>query len=77
MILPREVKPEKSLYVIGAKVLKILDDYHLGIIDVHLLFEMFRNENKGVSFNYFMYALDWLFIIDAIKLKETKIQKCF
>jgi len=77
MILPKEIKPEKSLYVIGARILKILEEYHLGVIDVYLLYELFKSENKNISFNYFMYALDWLFIIDSIKLKDTKIQKCF
>jgi len=78
MILPRELKPEKSLYVIGARILKILDSHPIGNIDVHLLYELFLKEYKGkTSFNYFLYGLDWLYILDSVKIKNNKIQKCF
>jgi len=77
MILPRELNPEKSLYVIGARVLGIIDDYHYGAIDVYVLYEFFKKKYpKKISFNYFLYALDWLFIINSITLNGNKVQKC-
>jgi hypothetical protein len=30
-----------------------------------------------ISYNYFIYSLDWLYIINLIDLEKNKIKKCF
>lgn len=76
MLLPIDIKPDKSLYYIGSSILKILNKESLGSIDVTILFDKYIKASKSnISFNYFLYALDWLYILNLIEVtKENKIK---
>lgn len=80
MILPQDIKPEKSLYVIGALVIKTFNNLNRRTVDIKTLYSTFLsvNNTNEISFTYFLYALDWLYIIGYIDLyNDTKIKRCF
>jgi hypothetical protein len=81
MILPIDIRPEKSLYVIGANIISLFNDENIGVIDILLLYQKFsENSEAKISFEYFLYALDWLFLLNLVKLNEninTSIERCF
>jgi len=80
MILPQDIAPEKSMYVMGSKIIHILNQEPHTIIDPQDLYNKYSYcfpETK-VTYNYFLYALDWLYIINAVELTEhIKIKKCY
>jgi hypothetical protein len=80
MIIPRGIQPEKSLYVIGASIISVLRGYDNKEIELDTLFSLFRKEYpRQISFSYFIYALDWLFLMGLIEVGgiKTRIKKCF
>ena len=79
MILPVDIKPEKSLYVIGSKIIETINNESMGIIDLQLLYDKFsKTYPESISFNYYLYALDWLFILDLIKVNgKSGIERCY
>lgn len=70
MILNTERNPKDSLYYIGAILLEILQSSKDGFYIDEL-----RNKakNKKINMSFFYYALDWLFIISKIEIKNERI----
>ncbi|WP_149242603.1 ABC-three component system middle component 6 [Dyadobacter sp. 32] len=80
MILPQDTVPEKSMYVMGGRILDILQNEPFESVDPKYIFDKYvgKNPNIDITYNYFLYALDWLFILNAIEVTEKlKIKKCF
>lgn len=81
MIIPTNTKPEKSLYVIGSKILKIMKESNMGTWDINYFYSMYCDSCKKqerASFNYFVFALIWLNLINLVDANEDgKIEKCF
>ncbi|MGG7468315.1 ABC-three component system middle component 6 [Chryseobacterium arthrosphaerae] len=78
MILSTHINPNKSLYVVGSRVIDILKGRKL--IDAQELHILYSNKYKSdnLNYNYFLYALDWLYILELIKInKNSKIKRCF
>lgn len=70
MILNTERNPKDSLYYIGAILLEILQSNKDG-----LYIDELRNKakDKKINMSFFYYALDWLFIISKIEIKNERI----
>ena len=79
MILPIDNIPEKSLYVIGSQVLNIFKNDGRDVIDLNQLYDKYQKKfNQEISFNFFLYALDWLYILNLVELTDNhKIKKCY
>ncbi len=80
MLLPQDIAPEKSLYVIGGRIIGIFNTINRRTIDIKSLYNLYYTQFKTdeINFNYFLYALDWLFMIGFIELyNNTKIKRCF
>ncbi len=80
MILPQDISPEKSLYVMGSRILQILNNEPHKAVDPKLVFDkyMLVHSDTRITYNYFLYALDWLFILNAVELTENiKLKKCY
>lgn len=78
MILPTHINPNRSLYVIGSRIIEILKLKKL--IDPQELHILYINKYRDdtLNYNYFLYALDWLFLLQLIDInKNSKIKKCF
>ncbi len=80
MITPKDILPEKSLYAIGATVISIINKAKTSEIDPEKIYQEFLSSHPiDISYNYFLYSLDWLFLIGFIELNSNKrkIKKCF
>ena len=79
MILPQDISPDKSLYVMGGRIIDILKKEPNEIVDPKYIFDKFLIiYPNNITYNYFLYALDWLFILNAIQITEnSKIRKCY
>lgn len=67
--------PQKSLYFLGAKLLENLTNDNIKFTLLGL-YESFSKQNK-IEFKKFVLILDWLFLIDSIKItKDGFIIKC-
>jgi hypothetical protein len=80
MILPQDISPEKSLYVMGSRIIQILNCEPHKTIDPKLIFDKysFNHPESKITYNYFLYALDWLYLLNAIELTDNiRIKKCY
>lgn len=67
MLLPDNIHPEISIYYNGSIILKELK---LKIIQqIFELYQKVKNINN-MSFSIFMLSLDWLYLIDIVKINE-------
>lgn len=74
MLLPDNIHPELSIYYNGAFVLEELKK-----IDNQSITDLYKNVKsyKDMSFPTFMLCLDWLYLIEAVKMNERGyIQSC-
>ncbi|MET3941985.1 hypothetical protein ABIC22_004797 [Paenibacillus sp. PvP094] len=67
MLLPNEIKPENSVYYFASLVLKEVQRKEK--LQIVLLFQ-FLKDKYGISLKIFAYCLDWLYLIEAIKIDE-------
>lgn len=77
MILPsRKLKPENSLIYIGARVLRILDEPKT-VSRVWQEINENRHNTDFIDFSYdwFVLALDLLFLMHSIELREGRIRR--
>jgi hypothetical protein len=70
MIISNLSAPYKSLYVIGANILTILQSNVKKTIDPLELFDEFKVTNQNISIAYFNFGLDWLYMTGSIELTE-------
>ena len=81
MIIPKDIKPEKSLYTIGANIISLLKTEQMGIYDISLLYNKLITtfpDYKRLSFNYFTYAIIWLYLSNILSLNEEgDLVRCF
>ena len=80
MLLPQDVSPEKSLYVIGGQIIQAFNIYKRRIIEPKVLYDNYISlyNIDAISYSYFLYALDWLYIMGFIEVyNDTKIKRCF
>jgi len=62
--------PKMSLYYIGAQILKILKNESVNTItDIYRF--LYRNER--ISYDLFILAIEWMFIINLIDVKDEVI----
>lgn len=78
MILPEETAPMKCLYFIGAQIIQIVhQDIKGTLYDVEEIYDRLRTSQK-ISFDRYIYALTWLFLIGSFDLSnEGLLKKCF
>lgn len=76
MILGKDIKPDRQIYNIGAFVIEVLQSMEDSEMDFLVVFEELKKK-ISVSFNTFMLALDWLFLLGAIENNNGRIKKCF
>ncbi|MBC2850301.1 hypothetical protein H5J22_02440 [Cetobacterium sp. 8H] len=70
MILNVERNPKDSLYYIGAILLEILQNNKEGLYVDELIK---KAKDRKINISFFYYALDWLFIISKIEIKNERI----
>ena len=76
MILNQDIKPEKQAYYLGSKILSALKDDPSKQVQLLNVFEQVNKQEK-VSYHAFSMAMNWLYLIGAIELKERTLIKCF
>ncbi|OQX79069.1 MAG: hypothetical protein B6D64_05435 [Bacteroidetes bacterium 4484_276] len=78
MILPRDIKPEYSLYFIGGKLLETIKKQNATEFDLLDLFQSHISSSHDCSFNQYLLAIDWLYLLNLVSLNnEGQLQKCF
>jgi hypothetical protein len=77
MLLPKDINPSNTTYYNGAITIETLNTYNSRDVDFFELYRKLKLTNE-LSFQSYLLALDWLYLIGSIKLKgEGKIEKCF
>ena len=80
MILPQDIAPDKSMYVMGSRILNILNAEPHKKVHPKLMYDKYIHSypETEMTYNYFLYAIDWLYILNAIKLTTNLgIEKCY
>jgi hypothetical protein len=77
MILKNVQSPLKALYIIGGRVLLVLKEDEFGAISPLGLHGKYNELFEEISFAYLSYALDWLYLVECIKLTDQgDVQLC-
>ena len=76
MIVNKDVRPERKIYYIGALVIDVLKESKEEVIDHLYIFEKLHVK-EGITIEVFLLALDWLFLLSAIKTEKGVLKKCF
>ena len=77
MIISSSRTPKKSLYVIGANLISTLKEQQFVCISPLDLFDNYKETHGSISFAYFNFGLDWLFMLGVIELtKSGDIKLC-
>lgn len=76
MILNRDLNPQYCGYYIGAIILNEIKNSQCNSIDFMDLYMRIKIKHD-VSIFSFSFALDWLFLIGAVKVEQGLIKKCF
>jgi len=66
------VKIEDSFVSMGGYILSILQNKSVSIDDLYIEFNK-NYPKKKISFDSFLYAIDFLFMINKIKIKKDDI----
>ncbi|MFT5337456.1 MAG: hypothetical protein ACI9YL_001459 [Luteibaculaceae bacterium] len=73
MLLPDNIHPENTVYFNGAMVLNLLQtDSSIEFLE---LYNQVKS-NGNISFQTYILCLDWLYLIDAAKLNNGKVELC-
>lgn len=81
MLLDKDTNPTKSIYFIGSRIIDLLKESRFSSLDINIAFgRLNQNATKQdrISFDYFLLALDWLFLLDVVEVTSAgDIQRCF
>ena len=74
MILPtKHISQDRALLTVGSYILKLLDKHKTVSAlweETILKYDVRQDANPGISYDWFVLALDLLFAIDAIEIKD-------
>lgn len=77
MIIDKNIHPQRDLYYLGGKTIKILQETENIELDFLELFTNLKKEEE-ITINLYSLVLDWLFILGVITKGENgNIKKCF
>lgn len=76
MILSKQINPEKDLYFLGSILISEIGRKKDKSIDSIELFDSVK-KIQPISFGLYSLALDWLFLIGAVELKNNELLRCF
>lgn len=75
MLLPDNIRPENSIYYNASILLDLfLKHESIDLTDLYVIVK----QNHGISFPMLILCLDWLYLLNAVKLnKSGKVNLCF
>lgn len=75
MINDKNTNPQRDLYYLGGVVIDVLNQASTedSFFDI---FEKVRGR-ETISMNLFSLTIDWLYLLDAVKLNNGRLEKCF
>lgn len=75
MLLPDNIKPENSVYYIGAMILE-----KLKVNKKEELLQLYGNlkDDMNVSFSLYILSLDWLYLLEVAEVNSSgEVELCF
>lgn len=76
MIINKDIRPDRKIYYIGALVIDVLKENEEDAVDHLSVFEELQ-ERESITAEVFLLALDWLYLLGAIRLEQGILRKCF
>ncbi|AYY74439.1 ABC-three component system middle component 6 [Klebsiella aerogenes] len=79
MILSNSIRPQYTIYFLGAKLIQCIQEQASTTLDSIDLFDKFKDKiTSKITFVQYMYTLNWLYLLDLIELNENgDIVICF
>ncbi|KAA1189838.1 ABC-three component system middle component 6 [Photorhabdus heterorhabditis] len=65
-----DTDPKVNLIYLGGHIIKLFQNSDTRRFEVSTLYD-YVNDSIELSFELFLYSLDWLFVIDIIELDEN------
>ncbi|WP_373867636.1 ABC-three component system middle component 6 [Myxococcus fulvus] len=81
MIVDFESSPERSLYYLGARIMRELQEAPTGRVELSWLLTRLNSKHgseNSIPLEYCILAADWLFLLGVVSVSpEGDIEKCF
>lgn len=75
MIINNDREPKYSLYFIGAKILRILNEFKDKTVD--FVYDKVNQLYEGnLSIGFFYLGVDWLFLLGKIDIRNGEFEIC-
>ncbi|WP_425536003.1 ABC-three component system middle component 6 [Enterobacter hormaechei] len=72
MILSNSIRPQYTIYFLGAKLIQCIQEQASTTLDSIDLFDKFKDKiTSKITFVQYMYTLNWLYLLDLIELNEN------
>lgn len=73
LLINKNVKPNKTIYYLSSRVYKklIYDNY-----SVKDLYNNLQLELQDLDYKHFLYALNFLYLVDKVKIEGNVIKLC-
>lgn len=76
MLISTESNPKYSIYYVGAIILEVLK--YQRDIEIDELFNIVRDEiGAQLNIDHIYYSLDWLFLLNTVRLEGNKVKLCY
>ena len=76
MIIGKDINPKKQIYYLSAQIINELKHLKSNEFDYFHIYHLIKSK-EDISLNLYSLALDWLFLLGAIKKEKNRLIKCF
>lgn len=73
LLINKNVRPNKTVYYLSSQVYKKLNNTTYSVKE---LFSDLQADIQDIDYNHFLYALNFLFLLDRVMIEEDVIKLC-
>ena len=73
LLINNNVRPNQTVYYLSSLAYKKLNISEYSVKD---LYNIIHDENQDVDYSTFLYSLNFLFLIEKVKIEEDVIKLC-
>jgi hypothetical protein len=74
IIIRNDINPQMNLYYVAGLILDFLKSNNRS--NIEKIYMHLHLRNNKLSINVIYYSLDWLYLINAIKISEGEFELC-
>lgn len=73
LLINNNVRPNQTVYYLASLAYKELSGFEYTVKD---LYNVIHGENQNVDYGTFLYSINFLFLIEKVKIEEDVVKLC-